>query len=355
MSSEGKQADRITNTLTITKKEVILFLDGFNKLSGTLGINTHKLLVAGLASFAEENHIGLTETGIEMMNSPKYTVSIPESEYALLCGYDVKEHPADTPEEAENEKKRVKMVLDNFRKQAKKDLNVLSHTRISWTELIKRKPRNFENVAIIGTTGIQNGYIKLTFDSEFINYILQIPVLMQYSTALLSVDNRKSTAYTIGLKISEHYHMLQNHDKGTESRLKVETLLKCTNLPTIEETKENRQNWRTRIKNPLETALEELLQKGVISEWRYCKSKGISLTDEEVQTIPDFETWNRLNIAYTLKNPNDLTRLTVRKKAEKSENEACKKKRAGRQKKESDIHPTTEPKRRRGRPRKTEC
>lgn len=354
MSSEGKKPDKITNTLTINKKDVQLFLTGFDKLSGTLGISTHKLLVAGLASFADTNHVGLTEKRIEMLNSLEYTVSIPEKEYALLCGYDVEERPTNTTTELSKEKKRIKIELDNFRKQAKKDLNILSHARISWTELIKKKPRNFENVAIIGTNGIKNGYIKMTFDSEFIKYILQIPVLMQYSTAILSIDNRKATAYVIGLKMSEHYHMLQNHKKGTANRLKVKTLLECTDLQTIEEIRKSRSSWIDRIKEPFENALDELFQKGVISDWNYCKAKGMLLTDIEAQNIPDFETWSELNLSYELKNPADLTRLIEQKETAIEGFKADKKKKAGRPKKETDNPPTTTPKRKRGRPKKTE-
>lgn len=354
MSSKGKKADKITNALTITENEVQLFLEGFNKLSGTLGISTHKLLVAGLASFADTNHVGLTEKRIEMLNSLEYTVSIPEKEYALLCGYDVEERPTNTTTELSKEKKRIKIELDNFRKQAKKDLNILSHARISWTELIKKKPRNFENVAIIGTNGIKNGYIKMTFDSEFIKYILQIPVLMQYSTAILSIDNRKATAYVIGLKMSEHYHMLQNHKKGTANRLKVKTLLECTDLQTIEEIRKSRSSWIDRIKEPFENALDELFQKGVISDWNYCKAKGMLLTDIEAQNIPDFETWSELNLSYELKNPADLTRLIEQKETAIEDFKADKKKKAGRPKKETDNPPTTTPKRKRGRPKKTE-
>ena len=350
MSSKGKKPDKITNTLTINEKDVQLFLTGFDKLSGTLGISTHKLLVAGLASFADANHIGLTEKGIELLNSPEYTISIPEREYATLCGYDVKEHLTSTADETEREKKRAKMELDNFRKQIKRDLNILSHSRISWTELIKKKPRNFENIAIIGTTGIKNGSIKMTFDAEFVKYLLQIPVLMQYSTALLSVDNRKSTAYTIGLKMSEHYHMLQNHETRTASRLKVETLLECTELPSIEEVRKSKKSWTERIKEPVETALDELFQKGVISDWYYCKSKGKLLANTEAQNIPDFETWCSLNVEYTLKNPVDLSELIEKKRTEK---ESCKKKKVGRPRKETDSS-TAEPKRKRGRPKKTE-
>lgn len=350
MSSKGKKPDRITNTLAINERDVQLFLTGFDKLSGALGISTHKLLVAGLASFADANHIGRTEKGIELLKSPEYTISIPEIEYATLCGYDTKEHPTNTPEETEQEKKRAKMELDNFRKQVKRDLNILSHARISWTELIKKKPRNFENIAIIGTTGIKNGYIKMTFDAEFVKYLLQIPVLMQYSTALLSVDNRKSTAYTIGLKMSEHYHMLQNHETRTASRLKVETLLECTELPSIEEVRKSKKSWTERIKEPFETALDELFQKGVISDWYYCKAKGKLLTDNEAQNIPDFETWCSLNVEYTLKNPVDLSELIEKKRTEK---ESCKKKKVGRPRKEPDSS-TAEPKRKRGRPKKTE-
>lgn len=345
MSSKGKQSkvDPVTDTLEITKKEVQLFLDKFSELSGTLGINTHKLLITGLACFANTNQIGLTERGGKGLTPTKYRISFPEKEYALLCGYDVKEHPTSTSEEVENEKKRIKMVMDNVRKQIKKDLNILSHTRIIFSP--KKQSTDFKNIAIIGTTGIQKGYIEMTFDVAFIEYILQIQALIQYPTALLLIDNRKANAYCIGLKISEHYYMLHNHETGTQNRLKVQTLLACTNLPAIEKVREQRQNWRTHMQEPLENALIELKKTRVISSWNYSEN-GILLTDEETENILDFETWYNLNVEYTMEKPSDLTELIEERKQ--------KKKKHTKQKEKNDTNTPAIPKKKRGRPRKTE-
>lgn len=301
MSNKKAEINTINDTAIITSNDVKIVMNGFSEFMGSLGLSTHKLLSTGMAYFTAQNH-----TGSHVKDIRGLRVAIPLKGYAELCGYDVSEHPTSTPEEAEKEAKRAKNALDNARKKIKKDLEVLRYSSLTWKEKINGKTKDFLDVGILGAVGIKSGTIYMEFTATMGEYLIQLP-LNQYPVALLGLDERKSNAYIIGLKMTEHSNLDNNIRTGTAQLLRVSTLLKLIDLPDIKAVKAKRNSWEDRIKEPLESALDALTECGLLSDWYYSHSKGLILTDEEAKNFKNYEEWADTLIHFTLASTIDHT------------------------------------------------
>ena len=329
MSGSKPTPNPLNNTASIESGEVKLIIKSLDTLSGTLGVSTHKLLSTAIAGFTALNHTG---TGKDRsLREAKVAISLKE--YALKCGYDVEEHPTDSPEEAEKEALRAKRALDNVRRKVKKDLELLYNASISWKEKVKGKDADFADIRILGGKGIKAGYINIEFTVSLAEYLIQLP-LSQYPQSLLSLDERNNNAYNIGLKMAEHYSNDNNQIKGTAQLLKVKTLLEYTNLPTISEVRTKEKSWEERIKEPFEKALDALTGCGLLEDWRYSHSKGEEMTDEEATSFKNYEEWADRLVHFILSNaPNHAPRLATREAEKKARQAKTKRKTTKKQEK----------------------
>lgn len=321
MSGKPLEENPLNQTASITSGEVKLVIRELDKLSGTLGVSTHKLLSTAIARFTSLNNTG---TG-NQRDLRTGRVSIPLKEYALKCGYDVLEHTTETPEEEEKEALRAKRQLDNARRKVKKDILLLRASSLTWEEKVKGKAGDFTDIGILGAGAIKNGSIMLEFTTSIAEYLIQLP-LTQYPVALLSVDERNNNAYSMGLAMAEHYNLDNNHIRGTAQLLKVKTLLSYTNLPSIAEIRKQRRRWEDRIKEPLENALDVLTACGLLEDWRYSKSKGEELTDGEATSFTSYEGWEETLVYFTLKDAPDHTARIEARQAEKKARQTKRKK-----------------------------
>jgi hypothetical protein len=322
MSSRRAEINAITGTAKIESKGVKLSLHKFADLKGALGINTHKLFSVGAIGFTALNSPADLKT-----KRMEYRITIPLEEYCLQCGYDIVERPMGTAEEQAREKKRAANALKDAKKRIRRDLEILSSCRLTWEETNARfkNKGDFDNVAIIGSHGIRQGYIYMVFDPFFSEYLVQLPIT-QYPLSLLGVDARNPTAYNIGLKMAIHYSIDNNQKIGTCDRLKVISLLEATDLPTYETVLEQRASWEYRLKEPLENALDHLTQINFLKDWRYCKPKGETLEDADAD-FTDYETWADTLLQFEMTNaPNHEERLQKLEEEKKATRKAAGKK-----------------------------
>ena len=333
-----------TITLGVGEGEDIIkaVMSKLEETRSKFGISTDKLLQTAIAQFTDNNHVGETSRVLHTRE-----VAIPLKEYAKKNNYDIEEHPTSTPEEAKKEALRVKNTMKDVRKKVNKDLKILATTPLSWKEKVKGKTENYVDVYMLSAKGIVDGYICLKFNEDFASYLIRLPV-NQYPVALLGLDERKTTAYLIGKKLSSHFFMDSNQLHNRAQLLKVKTLLKETDLPTLEDVKRIRKSWVDRIKEPFERALDDLggdykdenLKDrrgcGLLESWEYCHTKGVPLTDKEkASLIDDFETWSETLIKFTLNDTPDQTDRLETKRA-KIEEEKRKKDKKDSQKKPSN-------------------
>lgn len=304
------EENRLNNTGVVESGEVKLIIEKFNKLNGTLGVSTHKLLSVAIAKFTNLNHTG-TKT-----RQAKFTaINIPLKEYALHCGYDVVENEASTEEEAKEEVLKAKRNLDNARRKIKKDLAILYSSTLSWTEKVRGKNEDYMDIRLVEAKGIRKGFIQVHFSQTFSEYLIKLPIT-QYPVALLAVDERNSNAYAMGLKFTEHFNMDNNQIKGTAQILRVKTLLGLTSLPTIGKIRSEGRLWEDRIKEPFENSLDALTSCGLLEDWKYCHSKGAVMTDEEATSWESYEEWADTLLHFTLKDAPDHT-VRLEDRAEK--------------------------------------
>lgn len=323
MSSRGIKKNPLSNEYSITSREVKLVLRDFEKLQGTLGINQHKLLSVGIASFAKQNTVGSIPS--QGMN---YRVAFSLRDFGLACGYDLTERDTDSPEAAEKERKRLKNVSDDLRKKVKEDLKVLGAEQLTFSETVKGKPGDWAVLNVLASWGIVKGYVNMTFNPDMGDYLIRLP-LTQYPKALLAVDARNPNAYNIGLKMAEHHSMDSNQRNGRADRLAVHTLLEYTQLPSIEDTRASRKDWVERIKEPFERALDTLTETGVLSDWRYTKAKAEPIPDDQAGELFDsYEAWAGAYVQFELRDaPDQTARLEAQKeKATKRKRSSSRKK-----------------------------
>ena len=313
MSSKSSKPDSISGILSLKCNNVQVKIENFADIAGVFGINTHKLFCAGIIQFANINNIG------DNTNRINHNIAISLKEYALLCGYDIEEHQTENPIK---EKNRVKNLMKYIRKQVTKDLEILMRSILSWRESTNKHTSDYIDMHIIATASIKNGYIYMTFNPDFARY-LKLRRLTQYPTTLFSIPADKPNAYRIGQALSFHYNNDNNLKSGTANRMKIKTLLEYTDFMTIDEIRKKRKSWIEKLKEPLEKALDELYQKGILADWWYCKSKDILLTDEEAENcFDDFEKWSETLIHFEINNAIDHTQRLL----EKKENQPQKKK-----------------------------
>ena len=325
MSGKNAEIDRVTGNGTVDKYGVQLAVLKLRDLQATLGVSTDKLLSTAIARFTQQNDFSRAGT-------PKREVTIPLMEYAQLLGYEVMERDTSTPEEAEREKRRANDQLNNARRAIKNDLLLLQASTLRWEETIKGKARDFDSISLVTRVQIRNGEIKIAFSPELAAYLVERGLITQYPTKLLRISGRKPTAYYIGRKLTEHYNIDNNQVKGTNDRISIPALLAATDLPSYEEVqKTDRGHWIGRIKDPLERALDELTQEGILRDWKYTHARGIDLTDDEAYNLTSYQDFAALYLRFTPEDKVDhADRIKAKQEARAAREERARKRNAQR-------------------------
>ena len=325
MSTRSAEIDRITGNATVDRFGVQLVIMKLKELQTTLGISTDKLLSTAIAVFTQQNDFRHKKD-----REPRRDVTIPLREYAFDLGYDVEEHETSTPEEAEREKKRAKIQLDNARRAITKDLLILQASTLRWEETFNGKPRDFDSISLVTRVRIKNGQIQIWFTPEIASYLAERNLITQYPRRLKRLDNRNPNAYYIGRKLAEHYNLDNNRIKGTHDRISIPALLAVTDLPSYEEVQQkDRGHWQERIKDRLENALDTLTQEAILSGWEYTHAKAVALTDEEAYNITSYEEYAKLYIHFTLADEVDHTeRIKVKQEARAEKRKRTRKKKS---------------------------
>jgi len=347
--------DRITKALTYKVKgeasPLTATVKSFEGYRAKLRISTDKLLQRAIAEFTKNNHIG--EGPSRCLETTEVIIDIKD--YARANNKIVDKSDTSDKEEAKKEANRIKKTLSTFRKNIEEDLEALATTPLTWTEKAvitedgKRgyKDHDFIDVMPLSAKGLIQDQTKIyiKFNEDFASYLIHLPI-NQYPTALLGLDERKPNAYSIGKKIASHFFMDNNQLYNRAQYLKVKTLLKETDLPSLEEVRAHKWSWISRIKEPFENCLDALgvgeytdekdnIKKGcgLLEDWEYCHSKGVPLTDKEATALlSDFTLWTETLIKFTLY---DIPDQTERLEKKRDKIEKAKEKKSAKKKNQS--------------------
>ena len=123
---------------------------------------------------------------------------------------------------------------------------------------------------------------------------------MQFPMCLLEHDNHKSNAYSIGRKLALHFNI--NRGKNNATIISVYSLLcEAPGIPSKEELANwgvrGQRNWREKIKNALEKALNDNISIGLIKKWIY-KGTGGSVYESVEANIFDWDVWISLMVFF---------------------------------------------------------
>ena len=313
--TQNEYGESIPSKLTYSNGWFSMEILDVSKLSKNVSIGTHKLLIIALAVFTgqyrklerpKNNHI------------PEYqscTVIFPADKYIRLLGYDIDEKTYRDPKDQAAEHLRAQRVRSEARRQISQELELLHNIRITI-----KKGRSTANYTITPTTKLEGNDISVTFNPEIIAYLALLPSKTRYALWMLRIPVRQSNTYRIALKMMNQYTIQSNHlVKGLNkvkncNRLKVKTLLKCTDLPTVEELskkvygadqRNEARKWKARIKKPFETAVNNLLdlEAGGLKSWHYEITGNGKISQEEVDAIASFSEYAELVVVYDLAEP----------------------------------------------------
>lgn len=277
MSSRTLQKNPVTKNWYITVGKTRLDITDTEGLALALGVPTHKLLITALEKIT--------------VNPSHNNVYIPTAEYFKSIGYNISD-----PE----------IMKKNISRTGKYLLTM--HRLIVTEDRERGRKKRVSNLSIITKTSVDNDFIRIEFNPEYVNYLKLRNTQMQYPRALLSIDARSANAYRLGYKMAAHSSNFNNIIRNSNNTLSVYSLYSVTDFPTIETVREQRKSWIQSIRNPFETALNTLIDSGVIEKWYYCKPKGKKLNPQEEETLrAKYETWEGGYIRFTMKNAPDQT------------------------------------------------
>lgn len=162
------------------------------------------------------------------------------------------------------------------------------------------------------------GY-KVVLDPDVYETLKANGTCTYYPEALFRVDETLPGAYSIGYAMAMHYFMDSNIRAETNGTLTVGSLYDKSFLPSYDEVRKEGQNWRRIIQEPMNRALDHLLEIGLLGSLEYDK------------TFPgSFQEWETVRVEFTLKDAPD--RRAKLEKKEQEEATAKKPKKAVRKK-----------------------
>lgn len=276
LSDKSFSKDIIADTSMQNVEEIEYVIENYSQLVGKIGVNTDKLLDAGIMELGNINSPEDVKKG-----KIKCEVTFSLEDYALLLGKDI-------------EKKDTLKVL---RRSIKPDLDILSSLKITAMSQGK-KGQDYVRISILTKDSIKGNVVTMKFSEEFALALLSSGQMYRYPKSLYAISAREPNVRRLGKKISMHESNYNNIYSNTNRILSVDTLLKNTDLPTIEEVRSTRTSWEQRIKEPFEKALDGVVNYGIIKDWEYCWPKSVPLTEQEAYSIDNYEAFSKLYIKY---------------------------------------------------------
>lgn len=244
-----------------------------------LGTGAVKIYRYAVSEFTKRNHCNADDKNLKL----RYILDVKD--FAQANGVDTENPDA----------------MKNFRRKLKDSLLKLKTASITWEEKIKGKPKSFAGVNYIGAYELKGNELMIEFTLSMAQYLASLPLII-YPRSLYALDDKDYNAYAIGEAMCIHCSQDNNVMRGTEGKLRVETLLKSTSYPSYEEIKANHWSWIEKVKDLFENALDKLTQCGLIADWVYCHEGGIELTDKEASKIIDksYSYFTSLIVEYKL-------------------------------------------------------
>lgn len=178
------------------------------------------------------------------------------------------------------------------REQIKADLEILSRTKITFTQKLKGgRTRDYFNLGLVQSSqGIKNGIIIAYLDTAFVKLLKTYSPMPITDLSYQLSDKYNPNSYYFLRAISIHKNM--NYAKKNANIISVRALLASSPLmPTYKEVYEKgNYRYNERIIEPFERDMDALNE---VLTWEYCHSNGMPLTDDELQNF-NYEIFSKL-------------------------------------------------------------
>jgi hypothetical protein len=245
VSSRGALIDTVTGTAIMRRGAYSAIITKYNEMRAGLRTSTAQLLDA--------LYLALTRTSAR---SPIVTISIRD--FMALRGL-------------KNYKEAYHQITD--------DLELIKRMSLGFTGKGGHGSRDFLDVNICDSKGIENGVIIVKFTDTFFQVIRGYSV-MHYPAQLFRLSGKRNPhSYPLLHKLAEHKRM--NRHKKNENIISVRALLEAApDIPTAEEVMRTTRHLNARIIEPFVRDLDALAET---LTWEYCHSNGAPLTKEEVE------------------------------------------------------------------------
>lgn len=277
------------NEATIENGDFKVFIEKYSNKK-TLKVGVVKLLDILSVELTKLNHYRAKDP-----NKLKTTVTLSLDDYMTYLGI----NNIDNPNTRKDARKRLKEALDT-----------LYSISLEWEEKSGDKVINYAKMRICEAQGIKRGIASFTFTTRMAHYLNQ-SYIMQFPLELLAISERNPNAYPIARKLALHHSIDNNHKRGTANIISVAKLLEVApEIPNIDTVRSSNGSWSVRIKGKLEKALDAI---DCIISWEYSNSKGVPLTDKQID-ISDYETFIKLFIKFEMKGAPDPTKRLKEKK-----------------------------------------
>lgn len=240
-----------------------------------LSVGAQKLLKAGSIIFTEQiDHQKARDGNIPIKD---LEVVIPLTQYAQLLGR------GDTKADIDHIRTKVYKELDELY-----NISIHYEKRTAQQDTNKKSKRkdvganDFIDSRVITKKEITNGNICFTFAPDYGKYLGK-SYIMNYPIDLLKISTQQSPlAYFIGNILAIQNNIGAKDKKPDEHktigvRTIIEKAIETGLLPNLEEQRKKGELKRRYI-DPIEKALDVLLDNGIITDWGYSKGKNERLT-----------------------------------------------------------------------------
>lgn len=189
----------------------------------------------------------------------------------------------------------------NVRRLINEALEIIYSISLESSEKRSGNKVNFKKMRICQMFECKNSVYTFVFTETFARYLLS-SYIMKFPMSLFRLDERNSNAYSLGRKLALHQSINNNRKKGTNKIISVKSLLKSApEIPTIETVRTKNGSWTERIEEKLVKSLDILVENGVLEYWNYCNSKGVELSDEQLNSFGSYYIFESLKIEFSVK------------------------------------------------------
>lgn len=278
-----KKIDMIAGDAYFKRNNTGLKIRSYSRSLDYVGIKSHRLLSVALNAF--------TEIPIMTGRSYRIHISLPEYSYAIHSkhyeGIKGRELKARKKEDRKLTRKEVKAVLRTIEK-----MEILSETD-------SKDTAEDEYIPLVSHAAIEGDDIQIEFDSRFLAQ-MERPVC--YPTALLRLDARSPLTYALGEWLYG-YSMFGSSrwkmKKNDTLKLKIDRLLTHLPICSADDKALKKYGWSAKIRVPLEKALKNVIDAGLIADWDYLD--GCVFLKKESAVFADLKSYLRTYILYSIK------------------------------------------------------